>query len=285
MKNENIAQYTGGGAKNALKIGLPILTVLLVLLNWATNVIQPNHFMMNVQTKFLIEVFETKNLYLYLHLFTFVPIFLMSFDKKVAFFKRWYALFPALLVVAVIFWVWDVFKTNAQVWGFNPKYYHFLIGNLPLEEWFFFLTFPFAVAFVYECLNAYFPKDILKNYDKILTFGIGFALIAVGLWNWDKSYTATTWIPAGIFAFWHYYSFQNTYRTLFFRSFLVGLIPFYLVNSILTGSFTQEPLVFYNPDEYFGVRIGTIPIDDFAYNFLLEFMVMTVYQFFLKRRS
>jgi lycopene cyclase domain-containing protein len=262
---------------------LVILAVSLVLLNWVTAEIKPNNLMLDVNPPFQIPFFETHYLYFLMHAFAFIPVFLMSFDKKVAFFKTWKSLFPALFTVAIIFWVWDIFKTDSQVWGFNPKYYTQLLGNLPIEEWLFFITFPFCCVFIYECLDAYFPNDTFAKFDGPLSIIFGFGFLAVGLLFWNNSYTATTWIPAGLFALWHFYRFPNTYRTKFYRAFFVGLIPFFIVNSVFAGISTAEPLVIYNPEEYLGVRIGVIPLDDFVYNFLLEFMIIYFFERFRRK--
>jgi lycopene cyclase domain-containing protein len=256
---------------------LLVLAVALVIIHWLTDDVKPDNFVLQVNPFFHVPFFETHYLYLYAHLFALIPVLALSFDKKVAFYKTWKHLIPALLIVAVIFWAWDIVKTYHQVWGFNPKYYTALALNLPIEEWFFFLTFPFCSIFVFECIQAYFPKDILKDYDRPLSILAGFGCLLVGIFYWGHSYTATTWIPAGLFALWHFFTFENTYRTRFYKSFIIMLIPFILVNSLFTGAFTIEPIVIYNPEEYLGIRIGTIPLDDFAYNFLLEFMVIFFY--------
>ncbi len=267
---------------NLVKNALLFLAVGLVLLNWATADIRQNNLQLDVQPPLHIPFFETHYLYLMMHAFAFIPVFLLSFDKKVAFYKTWKHLFPALLTVAIIFWIWDIFKTNSQVWGFNPRYYTRLLVNLPIEEWLFFITFPFCSVFIYACLNAYFPNDTLKRFDRPLSVLFGFGCLAVGLIFWKNSYTATTWIPAGLFALWHFWRFPNTYRTKFYRAFFVGLIPFFLVNAIFAGAATAEPLVIYNPEEYLGMRVGVIPLDDFVYNFLLEFMIVYFFERFRK---
>ena len=268
---------------NLLKNGLLFLAVGLVLLNWYTADITKNNLQLAVNPPFQIAFFETRYLYAYMHLFAFIPVFLMSFDKKVAFFKTFKNLFPTLFIVAAIFWIWDIFKTDTQVWGFNPKYYTRLLINLPIEEWLFFITFPYCSVFIYACLNAYFPHDTLDKFDRPLSIFFGFGCLVVGLVFWKNSYTATTWIPAGFFALWHFWRFPNTYRTKFYRAFFVGLVPFFLVNSVFAGIATAEPIVIYNPEEYLGIRIGVIPLDDFIYNFLLEFMVIYFFERFSEK--
>jgi lycopene cyclase domain-containing protein len=256
---------------------LLVLAIVLVIIHWLTDDIKPNNFVYNVHSFSRISFLETQYLYLYAHLFALIPVLALSFDKKVAFYKAWKHLLPALLVVSALFWIWDIVKTYYQVWGFNPKYYTTLLINLPIEEWFFFITFPFCSVFIYECLQAYFPKDNLKKYDTPLSIFFGFGFLLIGIFNWGRSYTATTWVPAGLFTLWHFATLENTYRTRFYKAYIIILIPFFTVNSLFTGALTLEPIVVYNPEEYLGVRIGTIPLDDFVYNFFMQFMVLTVY--------
>jgi lycopene cyclase domain-containing protein len=48
--------------------------------------------------------------------------------------------------------------------------------------------------------------------------------------------------------------------------------------------FTDEPIVWYNNSENLGVRVITIPLDDFAYNMLMLLIVITVLESFKVRR-
>jgi len=49
------------------------------------------------------------------------------------------------------------------------------------------------------------------------------------------------------------------------------LIPFFIVNGILIGSFIEEPVVWYNNTENLGIRLGTVPIEDIGYAFVMLF--------------
>jgi len=55
----------------------------------------------------------------------------------------------------------------------------------------------------------------------------------------------------------------------FYLTFLVILIPFIIVNAILTGTFIDEAAIWYNNNEQLGIRFFTIPIEDFGYAFSL----------------
>ena len=63
---------------------------------------------------------------------------------------------------------------------------------------------------------------------------------------------------------------------------LVILIPFIIVNGILTGSFIEGEIVWYNPDEITGIRLITIPVEDFAYGFSLILINLHLMNYFRK---
>lgn len=247
---------------------------LAVLLLWLCSPIAPEGLVHQVPKLTELAFLETHWAYAYLHVFAFVPVFLLSFDRKVHYYKSWLFLLLAMLIMGSFFIVWDVYKTLAGVWGFNVRYITgWKLLYLPWEEWTFFLTVPFASIFIYECLNAYFPGDPLEKWDKVITLSLVLICLALGVLHLDKAYTSTTFILAGGFLFYHWVYVSNTYRTRFYRAYLVILIPFLLVDGALTGGFTQEPIVLYNPAEFMGIRIISVPVEDAVYGFLHLFGV------------
>jgi lycopene cyclase domain-containing protein len=132
---------------------------------------------------------------------------------------------------------------------------------------------------------VYFPSDVLSRWDTPLSNVFSWGFLGIGFLFWTHSYTAITWLSAGFFTLWHFWTRPNLYRTKFYLAYFVGLVPFVIVNGIFTGIATEQPIVVYNPEEYLGIRFFTIPIDDFVYNHLLCFMCVSCYEFFKQKKT
>ena len=221
-------------------------------------------------------------LYLLLNLGTISIPLMLSFYTKAGFYKTWNAFFPAMVITAAFFVAWDVLFTNMGVWGFNPRY---LTGvsllGLPIEEWMFFVTIPYACTFTYFVFNYLVKKDLLKKGYAIFAKGLAVIFMIVGILNFDKYYTVTTFILAAIFIFIVLYSRYSFVLSRFFVVYLVILLPFFLVNGLLTGSWIEDEVVWYNNTENLGIRLGTIPLEDTVYGLLLLLMNIFFYERFL----
>lgn len=221
-----------------------------------------------------------KSLYLLVNIGALFFPFVLSFDKKVAFYKKWKCLFPAIILVAIFFLVWDYFFTEFGVWSFNEDYITGIkLLNLPLEEALFFFTIPYACVFIYECIKAYFPKDYLKKLAIPITITI-MVLDAILLgFNYGKLYTSVTLILLGAYMMKLLVVSRVQWLGRFYLGYVIALIPFLIVNGILTA----KPVVIYNDIENLGIRIGSIPVEDTLYMMLLLLMNVALYERFQKR--
>ncbi len=219
-----------------------------------------------------------EQLYLWINLGSVIGPFILSFDKKVAFYKQWKFLFPAIFGMAVMFIIWDALFAKYGIWGFTPAY---LLGldlfYLPLEEWLFFITIPYCCFFIYECVNAYFKKDLIKPIVKPLLLILSVILFVIGIINYNKLYTSITFITTAIFL-WYHIKVNHHYLSNFILGYFITLIPFLLVNGLLTGNLIPEPIVWYNSDHILNLRIITIPVEDTIYNLLMLLTVVTIYE-------
>ena len=202
------------------------------------------------------------------------------------FIRFWKPFFLAIISVGLFFIIWDIYFAYQNVWGFNDDY---LIGirwfKLPLEEWLFFLLIPYASNFIHYSLEYFFPK---LELSKKATQGISIILFVVSLgvftWNLDKIYTASSF---GLFALLMLFQmlFQWKYARRFYLSFIVIYIPFFFVNSALTGSYSEKPVVFYDNTENLGIRLGTIPVEDSFYCFALLYSITLVFEYLKNKKK
>ncbi len=68
---------------------LPFLTIAIIILHWLTDSVKIDNLLYDVNQQGHIALLETPYIYVYLHLFAFLPVFSLSFDKKVAYYKNW----------------------------------------------------------------------------------------------------------------------------------------------------------------------------------------------------
>lgn len=214
-----------------------------------------------------------------------IPL-LLSFDRKVHYYRRWKYLLPSILLTLVIFILWDIYFTHIGIWGFNPLHLSGIeIVNLPLGEWLFFITVPYASIFLYDVYKAYVKQDLLgKAAPRISAFLMGF-LLFIGFANLDRLYTSVTFISLAIFIGLVQYILRVNFMGRFYLSYTVVLIPFIIVNGILTGSYIEEEVVWYNDLENLGRRIFTIPVEDIFYGMLLILMNVSFYEFFMRKKT
>lgn len=196
--------------------------------------------------------------------------FLLSFDKKVQFYKQWKYLLPSVVAIALFYIVGDIYFTKTGVWGFNREYLSGVdLLYLPIEEWIFFIAIPYASIFLHDVLHAYFPKFKLpSNVSRRLTIFFFAIALVVLLLNLDKAYTVYIMVVSLIVLVIAYFDWTDTISR-FYCTFLVILIPFILVNGALTGTFTPNPVVWYDHTQNLDIRLITIPIEDFAYGFTM----------------
>lgn len=214
-----------------------------------------------------------------------IPLF-CSFDRRINFFSHWKSWLPAILITGSFFIIWDIYFTALGIWGFNAVY---LTGvaviNLPLEEWMFFFCIPYACLFTYQALNYLIIKHWFITWQKQITITLVVLLMITGIIFFEKAYTSTTFVLLSIFLLLHLYWFKSDFLGNFYLSYAFILIPFFIVNGILTGSFIPEEVVWYNNQENLGFRIFTIPVEDIFYGMLLILMNISIYEYIKKIKA
>ena len=218
------------------------------------------------------------SLYLWVNLGAIFFPFILSFNKLGHFYKRWKAVFISIAIMAAFIISWDVLFTIWGVWGFNEEY---LLGpsflHLPLEEWLFFLCIPYAFMFLYDQLVILKVKNILAPAEKYLDYFFLIVAFVYLLAGFGNIYTTTISILVILFIL-IMTKLNSPHRGIFYLSYMIILIPFTLVNGVLTGYMTPDPIVWYNDAENLGIRFLTIPIEDYLYYFLMYGINYVVYE-------
>lgn len=222
-----------------------------------------------------------KYLYLIINLGSIIIPFVFSFHPKLKFYLQWKSFIPALTISTIVFCLWDHYFTQLEVWGFNHSFITGMkLWNLPIEEVLFFICIPYASIFTYHCFNKLIQRNYLQNYSKQISVALSIFSVAVALANTDKLYTVTTFFPLAILL---WYAREKYWLGRFIFMYIFILIPFFIVNGILTGSFLEKTIVWYNNKENLSLRVLTIPIEDVFYGMLLLLLNTTLYEYFAQR--
>ena len=193
--------------------------------------------------------------------------------------KNWKNFIISTTVIAALFLIWDAFFTYFGIWGFNTSYcIGIYILKMPIEEWLFFCIIPFCSLFIHYALHFMNPKiELSKSLTLILTIALIGTSIALVAFNISKIYTSVNFTLLSVCLLIGLKFYINKLQK-FFISFLIILIPFLLVNGVLTGSITTSPIVWYNESETLGFRVFTIPIEDFGYAFTMLFGNLLIFE-------
>ena len=224
------------------------------------------------------------SLYFLINMASIAVPFLYSFEKRMRFIQHWKAVFLSIIIVAIPFVIWDIIFTDLGIWGFNPAYLYGLdILGLPFEEILFFICIPYACIFTHYAFIHFFGHLVLPPFAvRGITIVLLLFAIFILLVSFPNAYTTCTFV---LFIALLVYSLISRDEILsrFYLTFPIILIPFFIVNGILTGSFIQDEIVWYNDAENLGIRMGTIPVEDMFYAFDLLYLNL-IFVEFLKPR-
>ncbi len=217
--------------------------------------------------------------YAWVDLCSVIVPFLASFHPRLRFYRNWWALFPGILLMMGLFIPWDAVFTRAGVWGFNNEHvWSTRVLQLPVEEWLFFICIPYACVFSYHCFHVLGVKDRLGGYAKGISMVLIIGLLVVAILNWSRAYTFTAWTLCALWIAFAAFVQRAPWLGRFYFAYTVLLLPFLVVNGILTGTGLERPVVWYNDSENLCVRIGTIPVEDIFYGMLMTGLVVSVYE-------
>lgn len=159
------------------------------------------------------------------------------------------------------FVAWDVCATAAGHWSFNPAFtLGATVALLPIEELLFFIVIPLVTLCVWELCAPMTGKSRVFTAIQWTIVAAAAILAAANLTHVYSLLAAASACLVAIGWLWRPYGAARwgAFVAIMFVLFLAA-------NTVLTAL----PIVQYNPAQYSGVRIGTIPVEDFFYNFAL----------------
>lgn len=223
--------------------------------------------------------------YLIVDLLCLAGPLLLSFYPKFRFDKYWKHFIIPCLFIGALFIGWDILYTYWGVWGFNHEYtLGIRIAGLPVEEYMFFICIPFACVFTYHAFTKLFDFKRASGFIYPFYIVLGIILLIGAALNTDRLYTVATFFLLGIILL-VFATRKAAFLPAFFFSFLFILIPFFISNGVLTGSFLDRTIVYYNDEENLGIRMLTIPFEDMFYGMLLLILNVYGYELSLKASS
>lgn len=206
--------------------------------------------------------------YILINFFAVIICFLASFDRRIQFNRFFGKFLISSTIVAIPFIIWDIWFTGMGVWWFDLRYtLGWKIARLPVEEWMFFYCIPFACVFTYYCLEKFFNLSLAGAFNNLIVFTSVIILSVAGLLYHHRIYTLLTVIVTLITLCYLHFIAKKEWIGKASLVYLVLMPGFFAVNGILTGSLIPSPIVNYNPDDFLGVRMGTIPVEDAVYGY------------------
>ncbi|MDD3803856.1 MAG: lycopene cyclase domain-containing protein [bacterium] len=212
--------------------------------------------------------------YLLINLIIISGPILLSFDKRVKFYRKAFLLFFSFISVGVPFIVWDALATSRGDWSFNAMY----VGKtkflgLPVEEILFFFTVLYATMFSYEVIRHY-VFERRAEIQKRLFYILSAVFCLLGFIFIEKAYTSTVFLVTSFTLFMSVQCFYGLITSIYYWLFMgVSMVLFFGFNYILTSM----PVVLYGDSAIIGARVLTIPVEDFFYNYSMLTLYLGVY--------
>lgn len=225
--------------------------------------------------------------YLLFNIIVLAGPLIMSFEPNMRFIQHWRSVLIAIILPLIPFILWDSVVTGRH-WHFNEVYtLDARILALPIEEWLFFMTVPYACLFLWSTLQYYEAQYTFLQGRKQSVTTVHLLLwccIPAGilLFSNGAEYTGLVGIALGLTAFFDIV--VGTY--IFSRKMMLVFAPLYiLANGIFNGYLTGRPVLIYNAAYQLDVRIGTIPIEDFGYGAALVALNIIIFEVLQQRKK
>jgi len=217
------------------------------------------------------------SLYFYINLAIVIFPLIFSFERRIKYYSKAKSVLLSTLSVGALFIAWDAFATYRGHWSFNPSHIcEIELFGLPIEEILFFVTVPYSCLFIFEAILYFFGDSRIFSPNKWLFVGVGVgvALILISFGFYSKEYTLLAILSVGLsILFVSFFSVRIFSSRAYWIYTFVTFWLFFVFNCVLTSL----PVVEYSPSAISGLRVITIPIEDFMFNFSMLTLYLAVY--------
>lgn len=195
-----------------------------------------------------------------------------SFDEKAPFWTHWPAAFLALGLTGILYLFWNSLAVRRGDWSFNPTYAGTLrLFHLPLGELLSFVTVPYSGLFLFELVRAYLPQGDLWVVNPASLYAGALFFVAAAWFYRHQGYTFLALASVVMFL-----------STLALTApALAGRLEFWIWSGlclaallVISSLSTALPAIHYNPKAIWGIRFGSIPLEDFFYD--LSYLGLTL---------
>lgn len=207
-------------------------------------------------------------------LFIACPLVAMAWLRPAWTTGVWRPALWAMLTGAIPFVLWDAAVTDRHWWFEDARILGVRLLGLPIEEIGFFVVVPLACLVTWELLGGAAtaqPRGQPRNRTIAWVSGaLALLFAALGL-----EYTALCMVALAVAsALDAALATRLAASPLAWRHALVVLG----LTTIFNGYLTARPIVSYDPRYQLDVRVGTIPIEDYAFGLALVWVTTTLYQ-------
>jgi lycopene cyclase domain-containing protein len=215
-----------------------------------------------------------KTEYLIFNILVFTGPFFLGLLKPFRF-KYWAEASLSIFLVMIPYIVWDAIVTGYH-WMFNESYVlGIYLAKLPIEEWLFFITVPFACLFTWEMIIRRVDLKTLSFLRKLRNVVYILPLVGALLFLQGRQYTGLVFIFLSLAVFLDIYLKTDLLLQTRFYRYLLLIIIFTLV---FNGYLTWRPVVLYGQIYQLDFRVFTIPIEDFGYGISLMYLNTIIFE-------
>jgi lycopene cyclase domain-containing protein len=199
-----------------------------------------------------------------------------TFEHRIRYYQKLPAVGFAISTVGVAYIAWDAIVTARGDWAFSDNH---VLGirllGLPIEEILFFVVVPYSCLFIYEALRL-LNRDWKLRVPIPFYGGVILLLLLLAVIYHSQDYTVLALGSLAGFLLVAVLWFRSALGSMrFWLYILLSYVGFITFNYLLTSI----PIVTYNSSAIWGVRITTIPVEDFLYNLSMLGFYFLAYQF------